>query len=446
MRKLILIIILAAISSISLLAEKEWVNVSPPLDKYEGNQGLYCFDDLNCISLVDVSEFRYTKKTNDGGKSWYIFSEVDLSDRESRNLNPTRTYISDSNNLYTLYYSRVVIDQSSDGGKSYFETTFDELSDEKDTGLDELRMFNNNIGAVHSMSRILVTKDNWKTYEKVKLPPNEYYLDRSFYFLDSTNIVFHHQNFSFADDVYNIQFVKYDMLTEEWSLYSNVEKREPNVSYPLLYCLDVVNDSVIYAGGLQGIENSQVVDIIWKSTDKGITWKRVLASINGFPPYGGIESISFRNENHGMASTQYGDFYETTDGGETWYHYPIREELRASNTSLAWAGDTPLFAADRKGIFRLETKSSVTDVSNAENIKVRKSGNSLEIAINDDSFADYNFQLYNISGQVVNTSSVKSGKGYIFHTIELPNMTNGVYYYIISSNNSVYNGKLITIE
>ncbi|PKL78050.1 MAG: hypothetical protein CVV25_12825 [Ignavibacteriae bacterium HGW-Ignavibacteriae-4] len=441
-----MITILAAISSISLFAEKEWVNVFPPLDQYEDNMGLYCFDDLNCISLGEVFDVRYTKKTNDGGKSWYIFSEVDLSDRESRNLNPTRTYISDSNNLYTIYYSRVFIDQSSDGGKSFFETTFDELSDEKDTGLDELRMFNNNIGAVHSMSRILITKDNWKTYEKAKLPQNQYYLARSFYFLDSTNIVFYNQNIYFKDDVYNVQFVKYDVLTEEWSLYSSIEKREPNTGYPRLFCLDVVNDSVIYAGGHQGIEKSQVLDIVWKSTDKGITWKRVLSSINGLPPYGGIESISFRNENHGIACNKYGDFYETTDGGESWYHYPIREELRASNTSLAWAGDTPLFAANRKGIFRLETKSSVTEVSNAENIKVRKSDNSLDIAINDESFTDYNFHFYNSSGQVVNTSSVKSSMGYIFQTVPLPDMINGVYYYVISSNNTVYNGKLILIK
>jgi|GEM_PF-2031959 len=52
----------------------------------------------------------------------------------------------------------------------------------------------------------------------------------------------------------------------------------------------------------------------------------------------------------------------------------------------------------------------------------------------------------NASGQVVNTSSVKSSMGYIFQRIELPDMMNGVYYYVLSSNNSVYNGKLIVID
>ncbi|MER3329420.1 MAG: T9SS type A sorting domain-containing protein, partial [Candidatus Kapaibacterium sp.] len=322
---------------------------------------------------------------------------------------------------------------------------FGEYTEKEGGGFSEFKMYNNNIGVGHTHTNIFITNDNWQNYEVVDVP-YDYFLERPFYFLDSNNIIFSNYEESNYNKEYTLRFLLYNISSKEWSVYSNVEKNDPINGDPRIWEIDVVNDSVIYASGVIIIENSWDAEVVWKSMDKGKNWKKVLSNINGYTHYSGLDNISFRNENHGFACTNSGVFYETTDGGETWYLHPFFPDVKGSFPNIVWAGDTPIYKASQKGIFRLETKSSVTEVSSAENIKVRKSNNSLEIAINDDSFANYNFQLYNISGQVVNTSSVKSSLGYIFQTIELPDMINGVYYYVLTSNTSVYNGKLIVIK
>ncbi len=443
--KWVLIITLAAMSSISLHAEKEWVNVYPPLDQFENNMGLYCFDDLNCIAFSRFSQYRYILKSNDGGKNWYIFSQVDFYYRDFPRIHPFRTFISDSNHVYTTYSDDITLDKSTDGGLSFTEVDFGEYTEKEGGGFSEFNMYNNNIGVGHTHKNIFITNDNWQNYEVVDVP-YDYFLERPFYFLDSNNIIFSNYEESNYNKEYTLRFLLYNISSKEWSVYSNVEKNDPINGDPRIWEIDVVNDSVIYASGVIIIENSWDAEVVWKSMDKGKSWKKVLSNINGYAHYSGLDNISFRNENHGFACTNSGVFYETTDGGETWYLHPYFPEVRGTLPSIVWAGDTPIYKASQKGIFRLETKSSVTEISNSENIKVNKSNNSLEIAIYDDSFANYNFLLYNTSGQVVNTSTLESSMGYIYQTIELPDLINGVYYYVLSSNKSVYNGKLIVIK
>jgi len=443
--RFLLIIILAVINSINLFAEKEWVNVSPPLDEYEDNMGLYCFDDMNCIAFSKFSQYRYILKSNDGGMSWYIFSQVDFYYRDFPRIHPFRTFISDSNHIYTTYYDDITIDKSTDGGLSFTEVNFGEFTEKEGGGFVEFKMYNNRIGVAHTHTNIFITYDNWKNYEVVDVP-YDYFLEQPFYFLDSNNIILSNYEESEYNKEYTLRFLQYNISLKEWSVYSNVEKNDPVNGDPKIWEIDVVNDSVIYACGYIELENSWDAEVVWKSIDKGKTWKKVLSNINGYTHYSGLSNISFGNENHGFACTDSGVFYETTDGGESWYLHPYFPEVRGNQPRIVWAGDTPLYKVDQKGIFRLETKSSVTEVRKSENVRVNKSDNSLEIAINDDSFANYNFHLYNISGEIVNTSTLESSMSYIYQTIELPDLINGVYYYVLSSNNSVYYGKLIIID
>jgi len=61
--------------------------------------------------------------------------------------------------------------------------------------------------------------------------------------------------------------------------------------------------------------------------------------------------------------------------------------------------------------------------------------------------SQYKFYLYTSSGQSLMMKSIKSNFGFVFEPVELIDLTNGVYYYTISKNNSVeFTGKLVVVE
>ncbi|TNE32911.1 T9SS type A sorting domain-containing protein, partial [bacterium] len=337
------------------------------------------------------------------------------------------------------------IDKSVNGGETFHRHHFGQLSTIKNYGLDNLIMFSKDKGVALSLGWLLLTEDNWSSYEVVDIP-EEYYLDESMFYIDSNNIAFLNIVLDNDTSEYFNQFVKYNTISKEWSLYSNIEKRDNKSEYPILLGLSIVNDTIIYACGFQKTGVADLAyDLVWKSTDKGKNWDRILkdSSAETF----GLNYLSFRNEKHGIAVGSWSNIIETTDGGETWRRYPESKAMASITSEITWAGSSAIYTSDGKGIYRLETKSEVEELSSNEKFKVYQSGDNLEIAINDDTYASYEFRLYNSSGQLLQTNRLKSNFGFLFETVELVPLNSGVYYYSLSqdSNNQFY-GKLIIVN
>lgn len=442
MKKLIFLTVLM-LCVFNLKAEKEWVMVSPPFGVYDDNFGIYCYDSLSCIAFTDIYEqTKLIQRSYDGGKTWAVTQEFDYSDTPIDSADrPYRTHIFDSLQYYTVYFDGEVIDRSTDGGKSFERINL--VDKYVDRALDNLKMYSKNIGVTHNLGWIYYTHDNWDTFTTVNIPSG-YYLDLACFFIDSNSIAF--INLIDYDDPseYMTNFVKYDIANNEFSVYSNLEIRGDR-GRAYVNNITRVNDSVLYACGNErtGLAH-YAYDLVWKTTDNGLNWERLLRDSSG--QRAGLDHIDFRNEDHGIAVGSWSNIIETTDGGETWKRYPDRKEMASLTSEISWAGETALFAAYATGIFRLETKTPVEYLSSNSNIKVNQFGNNLEIAINDKSYSHHELQLFNLSGQQLQTNILQSSDGFLYQTIPLVSLVNGVYFYTISKNGAnVFNGKFIIL-
>lgn len=444
--KIIILIIPILILSVCLaLAEKEWVMVSPSFGEYDDNMGIYCYDSLNCVAFIDIYyKKKLIQKSYNGGRAWEVFQEFDYSDVTSDSVDrPYRTFIFDSLQYYTLYYDGLVLDKSTDGGETFKRTEFSE--DILDLSLRNLIMYSKNMGVTLRSSLIIYTQNNWNTFYKIK-PPNAYYFEGPFYFLDSNNVIFSNLNFKCDTCEYITDFIKYNITKDEWSLYSNLEKKDIDKATPYVTNISRVNDSLIFACGSERTGVADLAyDLVWKSIDNGRTWENILRQSKDLGI--GLSQISFRNEKHGIAVGNWGNIIETTDGGQSWFQYPRLSEMASIKSEITWAGETALYTAYATGIFRLETKSAVEELSSNERFKVYKSGHNLEIAINDETYSKYQFQLYNSSGQQLQSNKLNSNYGFVFETVPIKDLNNGVYFYTLSKNGSIhFNGKFVVVE
>jgi hypothetical protein len=119
----------------------------------------------------------------------------------------------------------------------------------------------------------------------------------------------------------------------------------------------VVNDSLYFlAGNTNVISGGSGHDAIFKSTDDGNTWRKVLdlySSISKIPNQSefGIQKIAFKNDSVGIAVGQFGKIIYTYDGGESWiYETNLPPFLGSGESSpptmvIEYAGDTPIIGA-----------------------------------------------------------------------------------------------------
>jgi len=439
--KSLLIILFTVFIVANTHAEKRWVLKYKPPEAHRFSE-LNCIDSMNCVAIVNTVDHNTIYKSSDQGSSWYKFSSFNRSEPKFDSIRTTyQCKAFDSLNVYLLFIEGAVMEKSSDGGKTFKRVYFEELYKLKSVErLYDLTMFTDNIGASLTRTTLLYTNDNWETYKAIPRPDSIFAGDPIF-FVDSNNIAVLKY---FAD---TDEFMNYNIPNNEWSQYNigeNVPKGEENKS---MVHLQLVNDSLIYACGFQrtGINNFSK-DLIWKSTDRGKTWIKLMDQLND--PGFGMRRIAFRNETHGIVIGDWGKIFETTDGGESWFQHPIQDEFAITIIpEITWAGSQAIYATDGAGIFRLETVTDVEELSSDEKFRVFQSGHNLEIAINDESHATYRFSLYNSSGQSLVTRMIRSSFGFVFEPVELINLTNGVYYYTISKNNGVeFNGKLVVVE
>lgn len=293
------------------------------------------------------------------------------------------------------------------------------------------------IGCALTRSYLFYTNDNWETNTIVNLP-DSIHSDVPLYFIDSNNVVFNRY------DGYNADFIRYNISHNNWSIWGRGQEKDGE--YINIDDLTFVNDSLGFGCGFQRTDKGDLSkDVIWKTTDKGRTWT-VLMNQQNHVSFG-LNYIEARDELHIITVGSYGKVLETADGGESWFQYQYQENASAWSNGVTWAGNIPLVAVQSKGIFRTEIHTDVEELSSDHKFRVYQSGKNLEIAINDNSHSTYSFQLYNSSGQQLLTRSVKSSFGFVFVPVPLIDLTNGVYYYTISYNNSVeFSGKLVVVE
>lgn len=424
---------------IAILAEKRWVEKHNI--EYEQIRDLNCLDSVDCLAFTyaaPASNETIVYKSTDRGHNWFpLYKEKVIGVGDSiydikcgRRLNKKYLGFGDLN--------RVFLHISEDGGKSFQRISFDSISALDQSTVLNYQIWDEKISAISFYGGLLITNDNWKTYELVKKTE---FPDANFlmYFIDSNNLAL--QN----GDAIGHEFVKYNIIEKKWDWYSKSDDQDSTKN---MYGLCFINDTLGYACGGQKFGQADAKrDLIWKTIDKGKTWKLIVNST--YPPRFGLSAIAFKDENHGIAVGEWGKYIETTDGGKTWVYVPFPAKL--ANTigyEIAWAGETPIVAAWGRGIWRLDyVKGQEDEILMSDKIKIRQTNTNLYISIEDNNYEDYEIEIANIEGIQVKKEKLNSGKGIIYYPISIEDLASGTYIYRIISNSSVVkSGKFIKIE
>jgi len=127
--------------------------------------------------------------------------------------------------------------------------------------------------------------------------------------------------------------------------------------------LFIIDENHIFiCGSSNSMSGGSCHDAIFKSSDGGKTWRRVLdfrsdrSKFNKqyFPPFG-LQSIAFKDSLTGLAVGQFGKIVYTYDGGESWiYENKLHDSLGQPNTmKVRYAGSVPIIATYHGQIFRM---------------------------------------------------------------------------------------------
>jgi Secretion system C-terminal sorting domain len=267
-------------------------------------------------------------------------------------------------------------------------------------------------------------------------------VEHQHFFIDENNIAFSRRYTSYS-------FLRYNIKDKEWSAYGEEIILEPSDTNKRMINIEFINDTLLIGVGSQYLDESGSIfgkDLIWKSTDRGESWNIIYEYYKESTV--GTHLVSFNNDKHGIAIGTWGKMMETFDGGDTWYYNEVPERFTGLYTGIEFAGEYPLYFAKTAGINRREIISGLDkNILESDNIKIRQTSKNILISIEDNQFRKYNIQIFDINGNVLQEANHRSGIGKLFRPISLDNFTNGIYFYIISTDGqTVKTGKFSVID
>jgi len=307
--------------------------------------GISKADSMN-IMAVNAPDYaiRQILKSTDGGQTWNIVFEdpVDstgwpIVHHIAKDISyPTKDFciISCDSNYYL---------KTTDSGLTWKEFKTDIQYDEY-YGLMNVSMYNDKIGIMNSAFDLIISDDGFETYKKIKLPG----------FHDILNAVKYSATGIYCLTLYpNILFSSCD------NGISWVEHTFPNDTLPAyMFFVDSLNGFV--AGWIYtGIGDNQY-STIYRTTDAGNNWERVLKSVYN-PPYG-LQKIYFFDRQNGIAVGHCGQILYTIDSGKSWnYDFDVSVFTGIPATlSTTMIGKNTALIADEAG--RIWISSLITDI------------------------------------------------------------------------------------
>ena len=170
-------------------------------------------------------------------------------------------------------------------------------------------------------------------------------------------VTWNQMNFPYSQEIYKITDVEFRDRNNGVVLAMPQTGLEPHVyithdggstwiksnSFSLYHALmvDWVNDSTLVAVGQK--------DIIMRSTDGGINWTMVATTGN---PDHILTSVTFYDDQYGLASGDYSHVYKTKDGGQTWNPLELPSNDDILHTAAIWDEDTAWIVGTPELVFK----------------------------------------------------------------------------------------------
>lgn len=307
------------------------------------------------IFLSTGTNFKYIYTSRDQGKTWDLMYATNLYSKD------IGMECIDSNNVFlgfrdgSMYYPFMY--HIKDKGNSIDTISIDSLKD-----YDGFSMFDNNVGVITNAFIVpdtfflLVTKDRWKTYTKFHKQD------------DSTRLSYRYPIFK-NDSIINCIVVNARGIRGTFFCEFNINTFEYKLNMIRTGAgtddMFILDKKYIYTcGKSDGLSGGSGNDAIFKSSDSGKTWRRVLdlysddSKFNRTdhqPPEFGLQSISFKDSLSGIAVGQFGKIVYTYDGGESWiYERQLPDSLGEPATmKVRYAGSIPIITTYHGQIFRM---------------------------------------------------------------------------------------------
>jgi hypothetical protein len=181
-----------------------------------------------------------------------------------------------------------------------------------DFGIQRISMLNDTHGIMSTRKTLIVSHDGFETYDTIPLPINSNIAD--IYMVNKNSIYcILTDNFNMGDGTFDINFYKTSDEGKNWLLL-------PSPNYPYFKNRDMsfIDSSFGYVIGRRYAaigDNEQ--DVIFRTTNGGQKWEKVLDTIIPWDAYG-IEKISVLNKKDAIVLGQFGKIYWTHDGGDSW--------------------------------------------------------------------------------------------------------------------------------
>ncbi|MFH1052170.1 MAG: hypothetical protein V1779_14725 [bacterium] len=434
------------------------------INDFEGSsvKSITCTDSNNCFLLNQRTWYTKLYKSSNQGVTWDSVFQSDPFKEEYPFLVNAASGVSPTPDYYFIaMWDCAVLKKSTDGGKTFKRIYLDTCDYDYLKHLYEFTMYDTNYGFGESDDFLYITKDGWETFEKVQINSNQewYY---SPFFIDSNTIVMTYFSYAIRNLGKGMAFLKYNITKENWDTVSFFVRDSPDYE-DIIESIDFVDDTLGYGCGWSYTENdSGYYDIIYKTTNGGYNWNRILKELN--LPKDGLAKIKFHDNKNGVAAGMYKKIYITNDGGETWVLSEAPEKWNGiSSFNIIWIGHHPHLGMDAfgGGLYRYEGEffdftPDTTDTTDIEEYIRNMFGeievnahfyrSQLYISINDEHFRKYKLQICDIMGNVAMEQELSSGVGTLYVPYDISGLTSGAYLYMISCQGVVVKtGKLISI-
>ena len=442
----IIIVLLIFLFSINLQAQKKWIKKGEYT--WENDFGeiinsnlneITCVNDTLCFIQADVNLDYVLFESRDAGNTWdevfvqsLYFGEYFLS-------TPNRGTSTNEDQHYFLTYDGLLL-KTKDKGQSLDLLKFDEKDEILNLRTLKIDMLNQDIGFVMNIiDYIWLTYDGWDTFERIHLD-DKFVIGLDIFYYNDTTLMFSGGNFPGEDR----SLYKYHIKSDSLELVHTFVFGDEFIKGQNIFALDFtdqMNGNAI--GGYNTGDGDKVMDLVYKTSDGGYSWKLVFEQV-GNPPFN-FNQLKFRDENYGIAVGGWGKFLLTEDGGDTWdYMKPPDEDFLSLFMRIDYAGDYPIVTADNE-IYRLENITGLDEyIAEGANINIRQTNTKLLISIEDENFRQYELQIVNIQGNIVQESNLSSGVGTFFKPYDISNLGSGVFFYrIITEGLNVRTGNFI---
>lgn len=404
---------------------------------FSGRYAFKCFDTTHCISIDSYSiNVIYVGETFDQGNNWETNLEFS-SGIDPINITTgiiTQGYIhNDSSFYFSQNIDRGTLFYTNNGGKSFTKKIIGDYEI-----ADDFIMLDNERGMLASFLRLHYTKDNWETWDTISFDNIIRYKnftiknDSILYFTGDIRIKSDGKNFPCLVEL-NYKTMEHEVKYIFPDENPNSEDKDNTIYKFLHFYSDKIG---YYYGSIKRENEIRYADIIYKTTDGGDSWRKVLDNQTGSFQ---LRDMGFRDSLYGI-TVEANKYYETFDGGETWQHgrFPMGGTSNHISCQVRFAGKNCIIGSYNKGMYIWEEITSVS-LKDIGNLKVWQTGSNLRVG------SDINglyINIFDLQGNIIKTTSFNKNT-----ILNLSDKPSGTYLFnIINQNQIIQTGKLSLVN